>query len=83
MCMLGIDTHRPDTKGKREETLTSRTGTADKTGYYQGRYDSTGKEMTLCQLYLKQNAQEANVKKKHNEAQEQLHAVIERGQVGC
>ena len=26
-------THRPDTKGKTGKTLTSRTGTADKTGY--------------------------------------------------
>ena len=45
--------------------------------------DSTGKKMTLCQLYAKQNAQRANVKKSTQKQQGTAHAVIERGQVGC
>ena len=34
--------------------------------------DSTGKKMTLCQLYAKQNAQRANVKKSTQKQREQL-----------
>ncbi len=45
--------------------------------------DSTGKKMTLCQLYAKQNTQRANVREKHNKTTGTTHAVIERGQVGC
>ena len=45
--------------------------------------DSTGKKMTLCQLYAKQNAQRTNVKKSTQKQTRTAHAVIERGQAGC
>ena len=38
--------------------------------------DSTGKKMTLCQLYAKQNAQRANVKKSTQKQREQLMRLL-------
>ncbi|HBE9726714.1 tyrosine-type recombinase/integrase [Clostridioides difficile] len=44
--------------------------------------DSTGKKMTLCQLYAKQNAQRANVKKSTQKQREQLMRLLKEDKLG-
>ena len=45
--------------------------------------DSTGKKMTLCQLYAKQNAQRANVKKSTIKQREQLMRLLKKDKLGA
>ena len=45
--------------------------------------DSTGKKMTLCQLYAKQNAQRANVKKSTMKQREQLMRLLKEDKLGA
>ena len=45
--------------------------------------DSTGKKMTLCQLYAKQNAQRANVKKSTIKQREQLMRLLKEDKLGA
>ncbi|HBY3091271.1 TPA: site-specific integrase [Clostridioides difficile] len=45
--------------------------------------DSTGKKMTLCQLYAKQNAQRANVKKSTQKQREQLMRLLKEDKLGA
>ena len=80
---LEIDTHRPDTpKGKREKPSLRELEQQIRRDIEDG-IDSTGKKMTLCQLYAKQNAQRENVKKSTQKQREQLMRFIKRGQVRC
>ena len=44
--------------------------------------DSTGKKMTLCQLYAKQNAQRANVKKSTQSQRKQLARLLKEDKLG-
>lgn len=77
---MEIDTHRPDTKGKTGKTLTSRTGTADKTGY-RGRYRQHRQENDALPTLRQTERTEGKREEKHTEATGTAHAVIERGQV--
>ena len=79
---MEIDTNRPDTKGKAGKTLTSRTGQQIRRDIEDG-IDSTGKKMTLCQLYAKQNAQRANVKKSTQKQREQLMRLLKEDKLGA
>ena len=45
--------------------------------------DSTVKKMTLCQLYAKQNAQRANVKKSTQKQREQLMRLLKEDKLGA
>ena len=45
--------------------------------------DSTAKKMTLCQLYAKQNAQRANVKKSTIKQREQLMRLLKEDKLGA
>ena len=45
--------------------------------------DSTGKKMTFCQLYAKQNAQRANVKKSTQKQREQLMRLLKEDKLGA
>ena len=72
----------PTPKGKREKPSLRELEQQIRRDIEDG-IDSTGKKMTLCQLYAKQNAQRANVKKSTHKTTGTTHAVIERGQVGC
>ena len=45
--------------------------------------DSTGKKMTLCQLYAKQNAQRTNVKKSTQKQREQLMRLLKEDKLGA
>ena len=72
----------PTPKGKREKPSLRELEQQIRRDIEDG-IDSTGKKMTLCQLYAKQNTQRANVKKSTQKQREQLNAVIERGQVRC
>ena len=45
--------------------------------------DSTGKKMTLCQLYAKQNLQRANVKKSTQKQREQLMRLLKEDKLGA
>ena len=45
--------------------------------------DSTGKKMTLCQLYAKQNTQRANVKKSTQKQREQLMRLLKEDKLGA
>ena len=45
--------------------------------------DSTGKKMTLCQLYAKRNAQRANVKKSTQKQREQLMRLLKEDKLGA
>ena len=45
--------------------------------------DSTGKKMTLCQLYAKQNAQRANVKKSTQKQRKQLMRLLKEDKLGA
>ena len=45
--------------------------------------DSKGKKMTLCQLYAKQNAQRANVKKSTQQGRKTLMRILEDDILGA
>ena len=45
--------------------------------------DSTGKKMTFCQLYAKQNAQRVNVKKSTQKQREQLMRLLKEDKLGA
>ena len=61
----------PTLKGKREKPSLRELEQQIRRDIEDG-IDSTGKKMTLCQLYAKQNAQRANVKKSTQKQREQL-----------
>ena len=61
----------PTPKGKREKPSLRELEQQIRRDIEDG-IDSTGKKMTLCQLYAKQNAQRANVKKSTQKQREQL-----------
>ena len=68
----------PTPKGKREKPSLRELEQQIRRDIEDG-IDSTGKKMTLCQLYAKEGKRE----KKHTETTGTTHAVIERGQVRC
>ena len=68
----------PTPKGKREKPPLRELEQQIRRDIEDG-IDSTGKKMTLCQLYAKQNAQKGKCEEKHNETTGTTHAVIERG----
>ena len=45
--------------------------------------DTTGKKMTLCQLYTKQNEQRANVKENTKTGRKQLMAILKKDKLGA
>ena len=80
---LEIDTTDPTPKGKQEKPSLRELEQQIRRDIEDG-IDSTGKKMTLCQLYAKQErTRGANCEEKHTETTGTAHAVIERGQVGC
>ena len=65
----------PTPKGKREKPSLRELEQQIRRDIEDG-IDSTGKKMTLCQLYAKQNAQRANVKKSTIKQREQLMRLL-------
>ena len=65
----------PTPKGKREKPSLRELEQQIRRDIEDG-IDSTGKKMTLCQLYAKQNAQRANVKKSTMKQREQLMRLL-------
>ena len=65
----------PTPKGKREKPSLRELEQQIRRDIEDG-IDSTGKKMTLCQLYAKQNAQRANVKKSTQKQREQLMRLL-------
>ena len=72
----------PTPKGKREKP-SLRELEQQIRRYIEDGIDSTGKKMTLCQLYAKQNAQRANVKKSTQKQREQLMRLLKEDKLGC
>ena len=65
----------PTPKGKREKPSLRELEQQIRRDIEDG-IDSTGKKMTLCQLYAKQNTQRANVKKSTQKQREQLMRLL-------
>ena len=65
----------PTPKGKREKPSLRELEQQIRRDVEDG-IDSTGKKMTLCQLYAKQNVQRANVKKSTQKQREQLMRLL-------
>ena len=72
----------PTPKGKREKTSLRELEQQIRRDIEDG-IDSTGKKMTLCQLYAKQNAQRANVKKSTQKQREQLMRLLKEDKLGA
>ncbi len=72
----------PTPKGKREKTSLRELEQQIRRDIEDG-IDSTGKKMTLCQLYAKQNAQRANVKKSTQKQREQLMRLLKEDTLGA
>ena len=71
----------PTPKGKREKLSLRELEQQIRRDIEDG-IDSTGKKMTLCQLYAKQNAQRANVKKSTMKQREQLMRLLKEDKLG-
>ena len=71
----------PTPKGKREKPSLRELEQQIRRDIEDG-IDSTDKKMTLCQLYAKQNAQRANVKKSTQKQREQLMGLSELAAMG-
>ena len=71
----------PTPKGKREKPSLRELEQQIRRDIEDG-IDSTGKKMTLCQLYAKQNAQRANVKKSTQKQREQLMRLLKEDKIG-
>ena len=72
----------PTPKGKREKPSLRELEQQIRRDIEDG-IDSTGKKMTLCQLYAKQNAQRANVKKSTQKQREQLMRLLKEDKLGA
>ena len=72
----------PTPKGKREKLSLRELEQQIRRDIEDG-IDSTGKKMTLCQLYAKQNAQRANVKKSTMKQREQLMRLLKEDKLGA
>ena len=72
----------PTPKGKREKSSLRELEQQIRRDIEDG-IDSTGKKMTLCQLYAKQNAQRANVKKSTQKQREQLMRLLKEDKLGA
>ena len=72
----------PTPKGKREKPSLRELEQQIRRDIEDG-IDSTGKKMTLCQLYAKQNAQRANVKKSTIKQREQLMRLLKEDKLGA
>ena len=72
----------PVTKGKRNGK-SLRELEAEIQRDLQDGIDTTGGKMALCQLYAKQNAQRANVKKSTQSQQKQLMWILEGDMLGA
>ena len=72
----------PTPKGKREKPSLRELEQQIRRDIEDG-IDSTGKKMTLCQLYAKQNAQRANVKKSTQKQREQLMRLLKEDNLGA
>ena len=72
----------PTPKGKREKPSLRELEQQIRRDIEDG-IDSTGKKMTLCQLYAKQNAQRANVKKSTIKQREQLMRLLKKDKLGA
>ena len=72
----------PTPKGKREKLSLRELEQQIRRDIEDG-IDSTGKKMTLCQLYAKQNAQRANVKKSTQKQREQLMRLLKEDKLGA
>ena len=72
----------PTPKGKREKPSLRELEQQIRRDIEDG-IDSTGKKMTLCQLYAKQNAQRANVKKSTMKQREQLMRLLKEDKLGA
>lgn len=71
----------PTPKGKREKPSLRELEQQIRRDIEDG-IDSTDKKMTLCQLYAKQNAQRANVKKSTQKQREQLMRLLKEDKLG-
>ena len=72
----------PTPKGKREKPSLRELEQQIRRDIEDG-IDSTGKKMTLCQLYAKQNLQRANVKKSTQKQREQLMRLLKEDKLGA
>ena len=72
----------PTPKGKREKPSLRELEQQIRRDIEDG-IDSTGKKMTLCQLYAKQNAQRTNVKKSTQKQREQLMRLLKEDKLGA
>ena len=72
----------PTPKGKREKPSLRELEQQIRRDIEDG-IDSTGKKMTLCQLYAKQNAQRANVKKSTQKQRKQLMRLLKEDKLGA
>ena len=72
----------PTPKGKREKPSLRELEQQIRRDIEDG-IDSTGKKMTLCQLYAKQNAQRANVKKSTQKQREQLMRLLKEDKLSA
>lgn len=72
----------PTPKGKREKPSLRELEQQIRRDIEDG-IDSTGKKMTLCQLYAKQNAQRANVKKSTQQGRKTLMRILENDILGA
>ena len=72
----------PTPKGKREKPSLRELEQQIRRDIEDG-IDITGKKMTLCQLYAKQNAQRANVKKSTQKQREQLMRLLKEDKLGA
>ena len=72
----------PTPKGKREKPSLREMEQQIRRDMEDG-IDSKGKKMTLCQLYAKQNAQRANVKKSTQKQREQLMRLLKEDKLGA
>ena len=72
----------PTPKGKREKPSLRELEQQIRRDIEDG-IDSTGKKMTLCQLYAKQNEQRANVKKSTMKQREQLMRLLKEDKLGA
>ncbi|MFQ8896987.1 MAG: tyrosine-type recombinase/integrase [[Clostridium] scindens] len=72
----------PTPKGKREKPSLRELEQQIRRDIEDG-IDSTGKKMTLCQLYAKQNTQRANVKKSTQKQREQLMRLLKEDKLGA
>ena len=72
----------PTPKGKREKLSLRELEQQIRRDIEDG-IDSTGKKMTLCQLYAKQNLQRANVKKSTLKQREQLMRLLKEDKLGA